>query len=251
MSPPPPGFDETAATRTEGVRERVPELSDQPGAGSHSTLLLAVPVDRAPQVERGTRGLVMVGVVLLGAALLWVALRPPPYATEALSWPVLAPPQATPMHAWRRIVLHRDPGLGGLPAGRDDCGWDAAGCHFIIDDGSPQPIGCVDATYRWRNQIDGPGVAAPEIPPEGRDGIQVYLKNTGRTAVLDPYQEQRLVELCALLIHQIPTLSVNRVMGHREAVGRDGVICPGPAVDVERIRFLVRQELQRQGWMAR
>ncbi len=221
---------------------------DPPPNHRRTTLRLqAVPAEQAPR-EPATRRLVLFAIAALFAALAWVLTRPPPRAEDALSWSDIAPPAATPIHPWRWIVIHHSASRRSSSQEIDRehqevRGWDGIGYHFVIGNGLDMPLGRIDATYRWRTQTHGAHAgSASEQAPYNLDGIGVCLIGNLDLDPFNPYQERRLVELCALLIHHIPTLSVSRIIGHRDVPGKL-TVCPGRSVDLERLRFLVREEL--------
>ncbi len=218
--------------------------------------LAAVPASDAPPMDRGARVVAASAVFALLAVLVWVVTRPLAPSTEPLIWEAIAPPPTTAIHPWRFIVLHHSASRGGDAQiiDRDHVaqnGWDGIGYHFVIGNGVDMPLGRIEATFRWRQQVHG-AHAGPQLAqkPYNADGIGICLIGNYDQQALSPYSERRLVELCAQLIHRIPTLSVGRIMGHRD-VPEKSTICPGKNIDLERVRFLVRQELIARGMTVR
>lgn len=222
----------------------------------HSTVsLIAMPAHRAPRVDPSQRLLLFAAIGLLTCALIWVASRPHPPEGGPLDWSAIAPPETTALHPWRWLVIHHSASRAGDARTFDGehlgRGWDGIGYHFVIGNGSPLPLGYVEATYRWRLQSHGAHAGpGPEQAPYNQDGLGICLVGNFADAPLDPFQERRLVDLCVQLIHHVPTLSVNHIIGHRDVPGK-ATACPGRNVDLERIRFLVREELIRRGMTVR
>jgi N-acetyl-anhydromuramyl-L-alanine amidase AmpD len=192
----------------------------------------------------------------LVGVLVWVVTRPQVPSQEPLTWSAIAPPQTTAIHPWRYIVLHHSASRGGNAQviDRDHVnqnGWDGIGYHFVLGNGVDMPLGRIEATFRWRSQSHGAHAGAlPVQKPFNTEGIGICLIGNYETQALDPFAEHRLVELCAQLIDRIPTLSVGRIIGHRDVPGKS-TACPGRGVDLERVRFLVRQEMLARGLTVR
>lgn len=225
--------------------------------GRHTTLrLAAVPAAEAPPLDRGTRLLAVFAVLVLIGVLVWVVTRPQVPSQEPLTWNAIAPPQSTAIHPWRHIVLHHSASRGGNAQviDRDHVnqnGWDGIGYHFVIGNGVDMPLGRIEATFRWRSQSHGAHAGAlPLQKPFNTDGVGICLIGNYEQQALEPFTERRLIELCAQLIDRIPTLSVGRIIGHRDVPGKS-TACPGRGIDLERIRFLVRQEMLDRGMTVR
>ncbi len=243
-----------------GVPDPLPEDGPRQAGDRHdqrrTTLRLqAVPADQVPH-ERGTRRMVVVGMLALLALLAWAAVRSPARVEDQLRWSDIAPPEATPIHPWRWIVIHHSASRRGDSQEIDHehqaiRGWDGIGYDFVIGNGTDMPLGRIDATFRWRLQTRGAHAGpGPEQAIYNQDGIGICLIGNFETGPVDAFQEHRLVELCAQLIHHIPTLSVSRIIGHRDVPGKI-TVCPGANLDLERIRFLVRAELLARGLTVR
>jgi hypothetical protein len=234
-------------------------LPDEPQrpAGRHTTLrLAAVPAAEAPPLDRSTRWFAVLAVLVLIGVLVVVVWRRPAGDPQPLTWAAIAPPAATAIHPWRFIVIHHSASRGGSAQAIDrdhvsQNGWDGIGYHFVIGNGVDMPLGRIEATFRWRSQTHGAHAGAqPAQKPYNADGLGICLIGNYDHLPLDPLVERRLVELCAHLIDRVPTLAVGRIIGHRDVPGK-ATACPGRAVDLERVRFLVRQELQRRGMTVR
>lgn len=226
-------------------------------AGRHTTLrLAAVPAAEAPPLDGPSRLIAIAAVLALMGVLVWVTTRSSVPPLEPLTWSAIAPPASTAIHPWRFIVLHHSASRGGdaQVIDRDHVtqnGWDGIGYHFVIGNGVDMPIGRIEATFRWRQQSHGAHAGAlPPQKPFNTDGIGVCLIGNYEQQAIDSVVERRLVELCAQLIDRVPTLSVGRIIGHRDVPGKS-TACPGRAIDLERIRFLVRQELMARGMTVR
>ncbi len=241
------------------MSDPVPSQS-APGArspGRNTTLrLAAVPAAEAPSLDRSTRFLALIAVCALVGVLVWVVTRPQVPHSEPLTWSAIAPPPATAIHPWRFIVLHHSASRGGdaQVIDRDhqtQNGWDGIGYHFVLGNGVDMPLGRIEATFRWRQQSHGAHAGAlPLQKPFNTEGVGVCLIGNYEREALDPFAERRLVELCAQLIDRIPTLSVGRIIGHRDVPGKS-TACPGRGIDLERLRFLVRKELLARGLTVR
>jgi hypothetical protein len=231
-------------------------LGGPPPRRNTTLRLAAVPAAEAPPLERGTRILAILAVVALVLVLVWVASRRDAPHYEPLGWAAIAPPADAAIHPWRYLVLHHSASRGGSAQGIDrdhvtQNGWDGIGYHFVIGNGVDMPLGRIEATFRWRQQSHGAHAGPmPQQAPFNSDGIGVCLIGNYEQQALDPFVEHRLVELCAQLIDRIPTLSVGRIIGHRDVPGKS-TACPGRGVDLERVRYLVRQELMAHGMTVR
>ncbi len=231
--------------------------SAERGTGRHTSLrLAAVPAELAPPPERGVRIIAIIAVGVMIAVLVWAVSRPIKPHAEPLVWDSIAPPQSTAIHPWRWIVIHHSASRRGNAQVIDSehlnqRGWDGIGYHFVLGNGVDMPLGRIEGTFRWRLQQHGAHAGAlPQQKIYNADGIGVCVIGNYDNEQVDPYIEQRLVELCAQLIDHTPTLSVGRIIGHKDVPGKI-TACPGKAIDLERLRFLVREELQRRGMMVR
>jgi hypothetical protein len=242
-----------------GDRPTSPDVDPTLRSATRRTTLRLASVPRADAQARDgvARVLTLAAILLLmaiGAWLQWAPGQHPRFAP--VQWQDIAPPPTTPLHAWRWIVIHHSASRHGDSASFDHYhlvvhGWAGIGYHFLIGNGVDMPLGRIDDEFRWRLQMRGAHAGpAPEQAPYNADGIGICLVGNYEKDPIDPYQESRLVELCAQLIAHIPTLSVERIIGHRDVPGKQ-TLCPGRGVDIEHIRFLVRSELQRLGVPAR
>jgi hypothetical protein len=222
-----------------------------PARPRQTTLRLhAVPASEVPRLDRGARLLALLAVGALAIALVWAMRRPQVTPVTGFAWERLAPPVSTPLHPWRWIVLHHAAArcLGGVASSAGTA--QGEGFHFLIGDGAGLPLGLVDAGFRWRlQQAAPPPGPGPELAAFGRDAVSICLQGDYQATAPDPLVERRLVELCAQLLHHVPTLAVSRIVLHRDV--QRGTTCPGGQIDLERLRFLVREELMRQGLTVR
>jgi hypothetical protein len=223
----------------------------------HTTLrLAAVPAAEAPPLDGATRLIAILAVLALMGVLVWVTTRAAEAPQEPLTWPAIAPPPSIAIHPWRFIVLHHSASRGGDAQAIDrdhvtQNGWDGIGYHFVIGNGVDMPIGRIEATFRWRQQSHGAHAGGLALQKQfNTDGVGVCLIGNYERQTIDPVVERRLVELCAQLIDRVPTLSVGRIIGHRDVPGK-ATACPGRGIDLERVRFLVRQELMARGMTVR
>ncbi len=197
--------------------------------------------------ERGARLLSLLAILGLGVVILAVVAQPTPVERTAVAWEDIAPPQTTAVHPWRWIVIHHSGTSAGDTAAIDrghvaDRGWDGIGYHFVIGNGTPMPLGRIDSTWRWRQQRAGAHAGPGELQqPYNDDGIGICLIGVFAADAPNAAQLDRLSELCATLVAHVPTLSVNRIIAHREVPGK-ATACPG-RVDLPRLRYLVRERL--------
>ncbi len=182
-----------------------------------------------------------------GALVAWLTLRGDVSREANLTWSVLAPAQDAPLRPWRWIVLHHSGESRGDAASIDVAheqgrGWDGIGYHFVIGNGAPMPRGRIEATFRWRGQREGAHAGGGDAQrPYNQMGIGICVIGDYRAAALDARVEARLVELCALLVRECPTLAAERIIGHRDVPGK-ATACPG-AIDLHRLRTLVMARL--------
>jgi hypothetical protein len=207
-----------------------------------------------PRHERVARVAVAAVALALCALTAWLALLPHRPNLPPLAWEDIAPPADTALHPWRWLVIHHSATNEGDTSAFDRSHlarqWDGVGYHFVIGNGRPMVLGRIDATFRWRLQRPGAHAgAAPEQSPYNQDGLGLCLVGDFAQNQPDPLQEDRLVELCAMLLRHIPTLSVRRILAHREVPGK-ATTCPG-RLDVDRLRFRVGERLRALGLVVR
>ena len=207
-----------------------------------------------PHGERSASIIALGGSLVLILLVIWMAHAPA--GAGAIAWRAIAPPLDMPMHPWRWIVIHHSGFHSGDTAGIDashvrDRGWEGIGYHFVIGNGQPMPRGRVEATWRWKQQYHGAHAGpGPQQAPYNQDGIGICVIGDYDHETMDPLVEERLVELCALLIEHVPGLTPARIIGHRDVPGK-ATDCPGRNVDIDRLRFLVTEELRSRGIPAR
>ena len=168
---------------------------------------------------------------------------------EPITWQALAPAAEIPLRPWNAIVLHhsdtRRDTTATIDAAHRHRGWDGIGYHFVIGNGWNMPDGQVDPTFRWVQQREGAHAgSSPLSKPFNEAGIGICLVGNFEEDQPSAYQEERLAELCAVLIRHLPGLTPASIIGHRDVPGKQ-TLCPGKNLDVERIRFLVRQQLEK------
>ncbi len=202
---------------------------------------------RIRQSERGARVLAVLAIIASIAVI--AALVRTPSAGERPAWAKIAPPMEVPMHPWQWIVIHHSGTRMGDTGSIDnahlkDRGWEGIGYHFVIGNGRPMPRGRIDATWRWHSQYHGAHAGSTaQQTPYNQNGIGICVIGNYQEDALDAFVEERLAELCVLLIQHIPTLSEGAIIPH--SLIRD-TLCPGSHLDIHRIRFLVRQQLARE-----
>lgn len=211
------------------------------------------PIDHQPSThgspERAATVAALAAAAALLALVLWLWLRPPGRDDAPLRWDGFAPPAEVALRPWNAIVIHHSDSRRGtlesIDAWHRKKGWDGIGYHFVVGNGVDMPLGRVEATFRWRLQREGAHAGSgPAQTPFNQLGIGICLVGDCEHDALDPWQEARLADLCAELIRHVPSLGPARIIGHRDVPGKD-TRCPGAKVDVERLRFLVRQRLQQ------
>jgi N-acetyl-anhydromuramyl-L-alanine amidase AmpD len=185
--------------------------------------------------------LTLAALVTAGAVI--VAMLPrPSKPLPPLQWSDFAP--SDPQREWKWIVIHHSGSDHGNTRSIDaehekNRGWEGIGYHFVIGNGAPMALGRIEATFRWRLQRHG---AHAGVERYNHEGIGICVIGDYDHEPLDPFVEQRLVELCALLIRHMPSFSADDILGHNAVKDTH---CPGALVDVEHIRELVRARLAR------
>jgi hypothetical protein len=190
-------------------------------------------------------------VALLALWLGAMAWLKPDAATEPITWESLAPPASTPLRSWRHIVLHhsntRKDTVASIDAAHRRKGWDGIGYHLVIGNGVNMADGAMEPTFRWRSQLHGAHAGSSPLAKAWNDqGIGICLLGKFNDDTPSEHQIERLVELLCVLIRHLPGLSTARIIGHGDVPGKD-TDCPGRHLDVERIRFLVRERLAAEG----
>jgi hypothetical protein len=205
------------------------------------------PVTPAGVPERRT----LIAVLVLLAGLLgggaWWWLHPPGQSDAPIVWADFAPPATTTVRPWTWLVIHHSAARTGtvatIDAGHRKRGWDGIGYHVVVGNGVDMALGEVDFTFRWRLQREGAHAGSGQLQHPYNDlGLGICLIGNFDAAAPDPWQLERTADLCAELIRHIPTLSVGRIVAHREVPGKQ-TGCPGTRLDVERLRWMVNQRL--------
>lgn len=204
------------------------------------------PLDRHMRLALGLAGAALLALV---AWLAWQALSGPRRDDQPVLWEELSPPADALMRPWNAIVIHhtasRRDTTASIDRGHRKRGWDGIGYHFVIGNGREMADGQIDPTFRWWKQREGAHAgSSPLSQPYNDGGIGICLVGNFEEDQPGDWQVERLVELCCVLIRHLPGLSPARIIGHRDVPGK-GTDCPGRNLDVERIRFLVRQRLER------
>jgi hypothetical protein len=213
--------------------------------------LQAIPAHEVPRLDRAARLLVALAVAALLAVLVRLATRGD--ALPPLAWDAIVPPAQVAIQPWRWIVIHHGPAGCGDPVALPGHAAGFArgtGYHFIIGEGLRLAPGQVEPGFRWREQREGAHLGRGAKDASERDALGVCLEGDHDAGALDARSERRLVELCAELVHHVPTLSLGRIVDHQRVSTRP-LSCPGRQLDLDRLRFLVRQELTRRGLTAR
>ncbi len=199
--------------------------------------------------QRITLGIALAVLVLLTTWLAWLLLATPGKDETPLLWPDLAPPSDVAMRPWQHLVIHHSASERGTTETIDQWHrkhnkWDGIGYHFVIGNGRDMALGRIDATFRWREQREGAHAGGGEQGrPYNQLGLGICLLGDLDQHPMDPWQERRLVELLVELCRHVPTLTPASIMGHRDVPGKE-TKCPGANVDVDRIRYLVRERLE-------
>lgn len=191
------------------------------------------------------------GVALLGLCgwLGWQWWAGEDRSHAPISWAALSPAEHVPLRLWDAIVIHHSNTRRDTTASIDTAhrkrGWDGVGYHFVIGNGRNMPEGQIDPTFRWIQQREGAHAGSSLLSkPFNEAGIGICLVGRFDEDKPGAYQEVRLAELCAVLIRHLPGLTPASIIGHRDVPGKE-TACPGKHLDVERIRFLVRQRLEQ------
>lgn len=187
----------------------------------------------------------LVMAIIAGSAL----ARTPAVAPSGpvLDWSQVAPPIGQNLRPWRWIVVHHSQADRGSTttidhAHRSDNGWEGIGYHFVVGNGVDLGDGRIEATFRWRLQRHG---AHAGSEAHNRDGIGVCLIGDLDAHPPTTAQWRSLVALCTLLVHHLPGLDADRILGMRELPGAGGS-SPGRRVDLGALRAAVKARL-RQG----
>ncbi len=204
------------------------------------------PMDRHLRLALALAGSALVALVLWLAWQWWHGWQ---RSEDPITWEALAPPAEVPMRPWRAIVIHHSASRHDTTASIDRWhrkrGWDGIGYHFVIGNGREMAEGQIDPTFRWKRQREGAHAgSAPASKPLNETGIGICLIGNFAEDQPGDWQVQRLVKLCAVLIGHLPNLSTAAIIGHRDVPGKD-TDCPGRNLDIERIRYLVRQRLEQ------
>lgn len=209
------------------------------------------PVARPPGDRQMRLALWLAGLALLGlcAWLGWQVFRGPHRAQEPITWTTLAPAPEIALRPWNAIVIHHSDSRRDTTASIDRWhrkrGWDGIGYHFVVGNGREMTDGQVDPTFRWRLQREGAHAgSAPLSKPLNEAGIGICLIGNFDLDQPGDWQIERVVDLCSVLIRHLPGLNPARIIGHRDVPGKQ-TDCPGKNLDIERLRFLVRQRLER------
>ena len=213
--------------------------------------LQAIPASEVPRLDRAARLLVALALAALMAVLVWLATRSD--AAPPLVWETIAPPAQVPIQPWRWIVIHHGAaGCGDLPTlpGHAADFGRGSGYHFTVGEGLRLATGQVAMGFSWREQRAGAHLGRTTKEATERDAIGVCVEGDHNVGPLSASAERRLVELCAELVHHVPTLAIGRIVDHAR-VSAHPQSCPGRLIDLDRLRFLVRQELMRRGLTVR
>ena len=175
------------------------------------------------------------------------ALRPLARADDPLRWESFAPAADMAVRPWTHIVIHHSAAERGNVATIDrwhrSKGWDGLGYHMVVGNGRDMPLGEVAFTFRWRLQREGAHAGSGTKQHSFNElGLGLCLIGHFEKTSPDQWQLERTADLCAELIRHVPTLSVGRIIAHRDVPGKE-TDCPGAQFDIEKLRFMVRQRL--------
>lgn len=236
-------------------RENPEKFNGNPANGQRTSVSRAeIPASGPPPGSPGSqRTALILALCALAGLLGWIGWQfwNRGATVTPLTWEELAPPPEAVLRPWTHLVIHhsdsRKDSVASIDRWHHLKGWDGIGYHLVIGNGMNMDLGAVEPTFRWRNQREGAHAGGGEQGrPYNQLGIGICLIGKFNEDAPDPIQEARLAELCALLIRHIPTLSAARIIGHRDVPGKS-TDCPGQHLDVERIRYLVRQRLAGTG----
>lgn len=184
--------------------------------------------------------------VAMGWSALHRALRP----AEGVAWSDIRPPRSQAPKAWRWVVLHHSGQSGGSSGTIDEHhrkrGWEGIGFHFVIGNGDGMRNGSVEFTWRWIQQRHGAHLRSRDLTRNDYNEFGIGVAMIGDFDETTPTHAQwgSAVETVAQLVHNIPSLSIERVVGARELPNTNAT-SPGANMDMEAFRLQVRQALAR------
>jgi hypothetical protein len=164
-------------------------------------------------------------------AILWLIFSPQPYSEDATRAPKwlkdLCRVENEPCRHWTEIVIHHSAGdQGDLKLidhyHRDKRGWQSAGYHFIIGNGTLSGDGQIEVCPRWLDQQDG-----SHCTGHNQTAIGICLIGNFETINETPSPSQllNLAQLTAYL-SVLYDIRPEHIYLHREVEGAL-TLCPG------------------------
>jgi N-acetyl-anhydromuramyl-L-alanine amidase AmpD len=142
--------------------------------------------------------------------------------------------------AFRSIVLHHSATHGGSAAAFERNHRARLGglaYHFIIGNGSGSEDGCVEAGYRWKDQVPGPHT---KNQATNLESIAICLVGDLQSAPPTRAQTASLLDLLERLC-RAGAIPPDRIVSHREADPE--TLCPGRKLPVDGIREVLSKRL--------
>jgi hypothetical protein len=174
---------------------------------------------------------------------------PPPPAVRRLPQVASAVPKdwipAAPIRPWRWIVIHHSATTFGnlaiINQWHIDRGFDEAGYHFIIGNGSRSGDGQIEVGPRWPKQKWGAHTKTPDNRFNDF-GIGICLVGNFDIDHPTPAQLRSCAKLVAYLMktYNIPP---DRVMGHGDCKPTD---CPGKNMSIAQVRAMATRILAEE-----
>ena len=156
---------------------------------------------------------------------------------------------------WKLIVLHHSATAGGSVAAIDaehrsrvdgqGRPWRGIGYHFVIGNGQGMTDGAVEATFRWREQLEGAHAGHPDY---NRHGIGICLIGNFEQRPPTAAQLRSLRELLQLLERELG-ISAEQIVRHGDL---KATACPGKLFSLEHVLSAAnmdsfREQGSRQG----
>ena len=170
---------------------------------------------------------------------------PPPTPTGPTGVPRDWVPTAKP-NAWYWIIIHHTAtpsgALSRINASHRGKGWDGAGYHFVIGNGTESADGQVEVGPRWPTQTHGAHTRSSDNR-FNEHGIGIVM--IGNFNETKPSRKQ-LESTARLVAYLMKTYKVppERVIGHRDASATQ---CPGRNTSIAQIRQMATQILANAG----
>lgn len=138
-----------------------------------------------------------------------------------------------PPRDWKFVIIHHTAtSFGSVDSidqvHRQELGWQGIGYHFLIGNGQGMEDGRIEATFRWREQLDG---AHAGIRQYNELGIGICLVGNFEEEEPTPAQMQAVCNLVASLKAEFG-LGEDQILRHRDL---KPTACPGQNLPFEQI----------------